>query len=243
MTGQPWVSFVVPCFNEEDNVAATVESARRSVPAGKDYEVVLVDDCSTDRTLERMQALAAKDPRITVVHNPVNLSLGGSYKAGVARASGRYVIMIPGDDGFPAHSIREILSRAGQADIVIPVVTNPGVRTRFRAFASRSFVALLNGMFRLDVRYYNGAVLHRLDVLRSIEIRTNGFAYQAEALVKLIARGASYTQCEVTIQERAAGRSSALSVRNQVTVLKTLLHLLAEVGPFRLRARTSDESR
>lgn len=231
MSSRPRISFVIPCFNEEDNVAATVNSARKAVPS--DYEMVLVDDCSRDATLQRMHELANADPRIRVLHNPVNLGLGGSYKRGIAVAQGHYVVMIPGDDGFPAASITEILRHAGRADIVIPVAANPGVRTWFRIFVSRAFTALLNGMFWLDVRYYNGAVLHRTDLLRTIEIRTDGFAYQAEAVVKLIARGASYTQCEVTIQERAAGRSSALSFRNQVTVLKTVLHLLRDVGLFR----------
>jgi len=230
---RPWVSFVVPCYNEEENVGATVASARAAMPRGRDYEIILVDDCSTDRTLQKMQSLSKEDARITVLHNPVNLSLGGSYKQGIACARGEHVIMIPGDDGFPAHAIREIFLRAGRADIVIPFVSNPGVRGRFRAFASRAFVALLNAMFRLDIRYYNGAVLHRTDLLRSIQIHTNGFAYQAEALVKLIARGATYTQCEVQIQERAAGSSSALRLKNQISVYKTILHLLAEVGLFR----------
>ena len=69
-------------------------------------------------------------------------------------------------------------------------------------------------------------------MLRAIDIRTNSFAYQAEALVKLIARGATYTHCHVRIQDRAAGRSSALRLKNQMAVWKTLLHLLAEVGLF-----------
>jgi dolichol-phosphate mannosyltransferase len=233
VTARETISFVVPCFNEEDNVVATVEAIREAVPKQNDYEVILVDDCSRDRTLERMQALADIEPRLRVVHNPVNLGLGGSYKRGVAMAQGQYVIMIPGDNGFPTESIGEILRHAGQADIVIPVVTNPGARTRFRAFASRCFTLLLNWVFWLDIGYYNGAVLHRTGLLRAIEIKTNGFAYQAEALVKLIARGASYTQCHVPIQERATGRSSALSRRNQIAVWKTIFHLLGSVGVFR----------
>ena len=233
MTGQDLISFVVPCFNEEGNVAPTVESIRQVMSKHGDHEIILVDDCSRDRTLERMHALAEADSRIHVVHNPVNLGLGGSYKRGVAAAQGTHVIMVPGDDGFPADSIDEILRHACQADIVIPVVTNPGARTWFRAFASRCFTTLLNGVFWLDVGYYNGAVLHRTDLLRGIEIRTDGFAYQAEALMKLIARGATYTQCAVQIQDRAAGRSSALSLKNQITVWKTIAHLLAEVGVFR----------
>jgi len=184
--------------------------------------------------LSCMRELAGRDARVQVVSNSANLGLGGSYKRGVALAQGTYVIMIPGDNGFPVESIVEILRHAGRADIVIPIVTNSGDRTRFRAWASRGFTAMLNGMFGLDVGYYNGAVLHRTALLRTIEIRTDGFAYQAEALVKLIARGASYVHCRVPIRERTAGRSSALSLRNQVAVWRSIAHLVADVGVSRV---------
>src|SRR5262245_39742503 len=235
MPDRPSICFVVPCFNEQDNVGPTVESARAAAGTEHSFEIVLVDDCSTDGTLARMQELAAADPRIRVVHNPVNLSLGGAYKRGVAVAKAEYVIMIPGDDGFPAPSIAEIIRHAGEADIIIPVVINSAVRARHRALASKGFTSLLNWLFWLDVGYYNGAVLHRTDLLHTIEIKTNSFAYQAEAVVKLIARGASYAHCYVSIQERAAGRSSALSWRNQIAVWRTIGHLLVNVGPFRIR--------
>ena len=233
MTAPATISFVVPCFNEEDNVEPTVETIREVMAAQTNYEIILVDDCSEDATLSRMQALADTDPRIRVVSNPVNLGLGGSYKRGIEVVQGTHAIMLPGDNGFPAASVAEILRHADRADIVIPVVSNPGARTWFRAFTSRGFTELLNWVFWLDVGYYNGAVLHRTALLHGIEIRTNGFAYQAEALVKLIARGASYTQCHVQIQERAAGSSTALSWKNQISVWKTILHLVAEVGVFR----------
>jgi glycosyltransferase involved in cell wall biosynthesis len=233
MTVQSSICFVVPCFNEEDNVAPTVQSIRDAVGPDRPFEIVLVDDCSTDLTLQRMQALAQSDSRIRVVHNPVNLSLGGAYKRGVAIATADYVIMVPGDDGFPAESIAEIIRHAGEADIVIPVVTNSGVRAWYRAIASKGFTTLLNWLFWLNVGYYNGAVLHRTALLHTIEINTNSFAYQAEALVKLIARGATYVQCYVSIHERAAGRSSALSWKNQIDVWRTIVHLVGNVGVFR----------
>jgi glycosyltransferase involved in cell wall biosynthesis len=228
----PSFCFVVPCFNEEDNVGRTVSSIRKAIAERDDYEIILVNDASTDRTLERMRALARADPHIRIVDNPVNLGFGGSYKQGAAIATATYVMMLPGDDGFPAQSIAEILTHAGEADIIIPTVTNPGARSRLRAVASKAFTALFNWMFWLNVGYYNGAVLQRNDLLRGIEIRTNSFAYQAEALVKLIARGATYTHCYVCIQERAAGRSSALTLRNQIAVWRTIVHLLVEVGLF-----------
>jgi glycosyltransferase involved in cell wall biosynthesis len=229
----PTFSFVIPCFNEEDNVGATVGSVRKGLGGRDDYETILVNDASTDDTLQRMQALAATDPHIRVLDNPVNLGFGGSYKRGAKAATATYVMMLPGDDGFPAESIAEIISHAGEADIIVPIVINPGARSRSRAFASNAFTTLLNWTFWLNVGYYNGAVLQRNDLLRAIEIRTNSFAYQAEALVKLIAGGATYAHCHVRIQDRAAGRSSALRLKNQVAVWKTILHLLAEVGLFR----------
>jgi glycosyltransferase involved in cell wall biosynthesis len=224
--------FVIPCFNEGDNVGLTVRSVREAMGGRSDYEIILVNDASTDRTLEQMQALAAADAHIRVLDNLSNLGFGGSYKRGAGAATATYVMMLPGDDGFPAQSIGEIISHAGEADIIIPIVTNPGARSWLRALASKGFTTLLNWTFWLNVGYYNGAVLQRNELLRSIEIKTNSFAYQAEALVKLIARGATYKHCFVRIQERTAGRSSALTLKNQVAVWKTILHLIAVVGLF-----------
>lgn len=234
MITQPSVCFVVPCYNEENNVLPTVQSIRGAMVGDDNYEIILVDDCSTDKTLECMQALSADDARIRVLNNQVNLGFGGAYKRGMAAAVAKYVMMLPGDDGFPAESIAEIIRHAGEADIIIPVVTNTGVRSWHRALASRGFTTLLNWLFWLDVGYYNGAVLQRTDLLHGIEIKTDSFAYQAEGLVKLIANGATYTHCHVVIKERAAGQSSALSLKNQLAVGKTVLHLIARVGIFRL---------
>ena len=83
-----------------------------------------------------------------------SLGFGGSYKRGARAATAAYVMMLPGDDGFPAQSIAEIVCHAGKADTIVPIVTNPGACSWFRAFASRGFTTLLNWTFC----YYNGAV-------------------------------------------------------------------------------------
>jgi Glycosyl transferase family 2 len=89
----PTFCFVIPCFNEGENVAATVGSVREALDERGDYEIILVNDASTDHTLERMQALAALDPHIRVLDNPVNLGFGGSYKHGAKAATATYVMM------------------------------------------------------------------------------------------------------------------------------------------------------
>lgn len=226
------VSFVVPCLNEELNIDATVEAIRSAANGLVRREIILIDDCSTDGTLDRMRKLAAADAAIRVLDNPKNLGLGGSYKRGIAMAKLDYVMLVPGDNGFPPESIRRILMHAGEADIVIPYVEGASGRSASRIVISTFFTVVLNALFWLDVRYYNGTVLHKTRLLRTIDIATDSFAYQAEATIKLICRGATYIQCPVEVRDRAFGASTAVNLRNITGVLKAVLHLTYAVGPL-----------
>jgi len=226
---QTSVSFIVPALNEEVNLRDTVDEIRRAAVVLSDFEIVIVNDGSTDATGAIADDLASKDAKVRAVHNLKNAGLGGAYKSGLAAASKSYVIMIPGDNNHPADGIIPILACAGKADIVIPYVANPEVRGPMRRAISRLFVILVNLLFGLNVRYYNGLVLHRLDLLRQITIETNGFAYQAEALVKLLKRGASYHQIPVPVADHGDRNTRAFRIRNVIRVVRTLAKLFIEV--------------
>ena len=77
----------------------------------------------------------------------------------------------------------------------------------------------------MRLRYYNGTVVHRLAVLRSIRIDNHGFLYQAEALVRLIRRGATYREVGIAIRGRASGKSKVFKARNLRSVAATLVRL------------------
>src|SRR5262245_31528591 len=86
--GLPSVSVVFPMYNEEayiERAVAAVHDALGGVVA--DYEIVIVDDASTDRTPELADALAARDGRVRVVHNATNRKLGGALRAGYAAST------------------------------------------------------------------------------------------------------------------------------------------------------------
>lgn len=226
------IAFIVPAFNEEQNIEATVETILHAMgEQAVDYEIVLVNDGSSDRTGALIDRLAAANFRIHALHNSSNLNLGGAYKRGLSVASKEFVIMVPGDNGFGRESLSGILKNVGQADILIPYPTNLEARTPMRRLASSGFTALINCLFGFKIRYYNGPVVHRTALLRTITIDTNSFAYQAEALVKLLGREYSYVECPVETQAREGGRSSAMKLRNQITVFTTIVRLLLAVGP------------
>lgn len=232
---RPDLTVVVPCYNESKNIAQTVEQihlAAQSAVIGS-HEIVVVDDCSTDDTAAVVTQLAHRDPRIVLVRNARNVGFGGAYKEGVRHARGIYVIMVPGDNAHPHEGISPILRKAGEADIVIPYLANPEKRSKRRRVVSRTFTAMMNLFFGLRVPYYNGLVLHKTDLLRTIEITTDSFAYQAEALVKLIRSGARYTTVSVPINEQEKRFGNAFRLRNIYRVLKAVFDLWVKMRHFR----------
>jgi glycosyltransferase involved in cell wall biosynthesis len=227
---KPTVSFVVPALNEEGNIENTVQSIMDSVNVLlADFEIVLVNDGSTDNTGEVMKRLAATNKHLRVVQNEQNLGFGGAYKRGVVAATMDHVIMICADNVLPPSSIRLILERIGEADIVITYISNPEFRSMGRRIGSWGFTTVINTLFGLHVSYYNGSVVHKRALLRQITIHTNSFAYQAEALVKLLKAGCSYVEVGIPNVSRQKGKSSALRPKNLAQVFKTIINLFREV--------------
>ena len=230
----PLVTITIPAYNEEANlIDSAAEVARAAEQLGLDYEIIIIDDGSDDGTYRIATDLAARNDRIRAYRNEVNLGLGGAYKRGLEFARGAYYTWVPGDCSHPADGLVSIWRALGGADIVVPVVTNPMVRSRLRRLLSTTYTRLVNTMFGLDVPYYNGLVVHRTERLRSIEIRTNGFAFQTEALVKLCRNGHEFVTAPTVISDRATGRSGAFKLRNLAAVAATLLRLMRDRGTAR----------
>jgi len=225
MTGERIVeiTFLVTALNEEDKIEATIETIK-SVDIGpfEGLRIVIVDDGSTDRTAAIIDALAAQDDRVSAIHNAVNLGLGGAYKRGLQHVKTDYVIWVSGDNAESAANLSYILSHAGQADIIVPVLRNPEGRPWLRRLTSATFTGMVNTVFGLSLGYYNGTVLHKADVIRSVDIRTSSFAYQAEALIKLLKQGHSYVEVPYRSATYDGMFSNAMRPKNLVAVVSAI---------------------
>ncbi|MCC9146469.1 MULTISPECIES: glycosyltransferase family 2 protein [unclassified Arthrobacter] len=120
MTDQPAVSIIIPCYNAEEVLPRAVASVLAQ--SFKDWELILVDDCSTDGTARVAGTLQSTDPsgRIEVVHLAENSGSSAARNAGLDQATGTYVAFLDADDEMlPAFLARLVEAMAGDTDIVL----------------------------------------------------------------------------------------------------------------------------
>ena len=220
------ITFVLPALNEEKLLPATVNVALLAAEYLKlPFEIIIIDDGSQDKTYEVGQSLAREDSRIKVIKHLKNQGLGAAYKTGIDSAKMEYLMLLPADDAWPTSSVIDILNQISNSDIVIPFIKMAGDKSAMRKVLSHSYTNLINLLFNLNIPYYNGVCLHKVTLLKSIQINANDFSYQTEVLVKLLLKGASFVTVQANTNVRKEGVSKALKLKNIIKVITSVLKL------------------
>lgn len=218
------LSVIVAALDEEHDLEDAVRTVREAVARRfADWEVLIVNDGSRDGTGPIADALAARHPRVRAIHHPATRGLGACFKTGLAAARMDHVMLVNGKNDTPAEALDALFARIGEADLVIPYTLNTGERPLARRLLSRAFAGLLNALFRLHLRYYNHSVVYPRDLVRSVRIRTDSHAFQAEALVKLLKRGCSFVEVGVRDRFDPARRTRAFRPANVLGVASFLV--------------------
>lgn len=224
------LSIIVPALNEEGNILKTCEGitplAERYL---SDYEILVFDDGSSDRTAEVVKVLRRKNNHVLLFQNPVTRGLGYNYRMGVLKAKCPYAVMVPGDNEIVGNSLEELFKRVGSVDLLISYPSNSHIRPLSRRWLSKGFMTLMNLLFGLKIRYYNGPSVIPTEIARQFVPRTDGFAYMAVTLVRSIKAGYSYQEVPCTLQERQHGKSKAFRLKNVVSVVRDIALLFWRV--------------
>lgn len=222
---------VIPAFNEESNIAATIAEIRAGFP---EASIVVINDGSRDRTAE-----VARGAGVRVLDLPYNLGIGGSVQAGLkyaVRQGYDLAVQVDGDGQHPAGEIPKLVApiRNGQADMVIGSRFLPGSSGFRSAWQRRAGIFL----FRF---------LNLLFIRQKITDSTSGFrAYgpaalpllaesyprdypEPEAVVRLGRRGLRIVEVPVSMRPRHAGVSSIRGWRELYYMVKVILALLVEM--------------
>jgi glycosyltransferase involved in cell wall biosynthesis len=208
------ISLVLPAHNEEPNIRAVVEEAARVLPtAFSDYEIIVVNDGSKDRTLEIAQALTSENQHVKVVNHPVNRGYGAALTSGFNSATGDFIMFMDSDRQFDINDIHLLTPYVEDFDIVA------GFRIKrndpaHRLLNARIFGLAVKILFAINVRDIDCAFkIMRAEVLRGINLESPGALINTEILAKANVQGCTLTQVGVNHYPRLEGEQSGASVK------------------------------
>ncbi len=244
---RPSISLFLPAWNEEDYVERAVSRAITVLERlTDDFEVLVVNDASTDRTRELAEALAKKDPRVRCISHEVNQKLGGSIKTGFSSTTKDIVVYSDMDLPFDLAEIGRALHLMDylEADMICAFRhdrTSEGPKRIVYSFVYNAMITALFDVHMKDINF-SFKVVHRR-VLESIELKAQGSFIDAELVVKAIKKGFKVFQFGVDYFPRTRGVSTLASPSVIVKMVKELATLYGEtrrptnaVRPVRLPA-------
>jgi glycosyltransferase involved in cell wall biosynthesis len=224
------LSVFYPCYNEEANVVRTTEAALKACRRmADDFEIIIVNDGSKDRTAELADELAAKYPEVRAVHNNPNLGYGGALQRGYREASKTWVFYTDGDGQFDFEEIDKLLPLLEEYDAVSAYRLNrkdPLVR-KINAFC---WTTLVNLVFGMRIRDIDCAFkIFPTELFRQIEMKSMGALIDAEVLARATRLGYRIGQVGVHHYARLEGEQTGANLKVILRAFKELFKLRKQI--------------
>lgn len=210
------ISIVIPAFNEEGTVVSVLDEARmvlKSITA--DYEVLVVDDGSTDRTGALADDFASSDPlHVRVIHHETNKGFAGAIKTCYGNASKDWVFLAPADKQVDLSELSNFVALTDGKDIVVGYrkhrADGPG-----RELNSYVFHLLCRIFFGIKLKQISTSKLYRRTLLQSIPLQAapSSAMIEPEVIFQAMRRGARMTEVGMNHYPRAAGKPKGTGVR------------------------------
>jgi glycosyltransferase involved in cell wall biosynthesis len=220
------VAFVLPAYNEERNIARALESSlsvgRRFCSA---FEIIVVDDGSTDASADIVGDVALCNPEIRLVRHATNRGYGEALHTGFQAAHLDFVFFTDADNQFDMNELPLLLALADNSDVVAgyrKIRQDPPIRL-LNAWAWNRMVRLL---FYVPVRDIDCAFkLFRRSALESLRIESRGAMINTEIMVKLARAGYRIVEVGVSHGPRMEGKAQGAKLRVIGRAFREVFHM------------------
>ena len=226
----PELSASFPAHNEEANVEGMLADMLTGLPEfAEDFEIIVVDDGSTDATYARAQEVARQDNRVRVLRHETNRGYGAAVWTGLQAGTMDFAFFTDGDRQFDIQSLQGLIEEIDDCDVVVGYRVGRQDNAIRRANA-HAWNMLIRRLLDVPVRDIDCAFkLFRREALAGLQVEATGAMFSAELLARMVARGARLTECPVGHLPREAGVSSGGSPRVILRAFQELFGLYREL--------------
>jgi glycosyltransferase involved in cell wall biosynthesis len=224
------ISVFFPCYNEQDNITRVVEQALTVLEKLKaDFEVIIVNDGSSDGTGQIADELAGQKDRVKVVHHRTNLGYGAALQSGFKAATKELVFYTDGDGQFDINEMPPLLRLMEQYDIVSCYRLNrqDNLIRKINGWCWTKLVCLLFGMKIRDIDC--AFKLYKREIFDNIKVVSTGALIDAEILARAVRKGYRVTQQGIHHYPRTAGTQTGANFRVILRAFKELLRLRSQI--------------
>jgi glycosyltransferase involved in cell wall biosynthesis len=232
------LSLIVPCFNEGATLSDCVRRALMLELETLELELIIVDDGSSDDSLEIARALAAVYPQVCVLRHEVNRGKGAALRSGFARATGEFVGVQDADLEYDPLDYLKLLEplRRGEADVVFGSrYLRPENRRAlyfWHSWMNRTLTTLSNMMTNLDISDMESCYkLFRSDLLQSLELSEERFGIEPEIVSKVAQARCRVWECAISYRPRTYEEGKKIGWKDGLRALYCILHYSAHTAP------------
>ena len=231
------VSIVIPCYNEEaalPYLANTLRSVEEKLLENYKPNFVFVDDCSTDRTLEKLQELFGTRENVRIIKHEINKGVAAGIMTGIKASKTEIVCSMDCDCTYDPHELANMIPLlADDVDMVTasPYHKSGGVRNvpEWRLFLSRGASFLYRRVLEAKLDTYTSCFrVYRRSSVVDLNLRERGFLGVAEMLGKLDISGGKIIEYPAVLEVRLFGFSKMKTARTIFGHLNLLSHLYKE---------------
>jgi glycosyltransferase involved in cell wall biosynthesis len=240
------ISVVLPAHNEEGNIEAVTLRALEVLPGiAEQFEILIVDDGSKDRTGAIAERLASEDSRVKVIHHARNRGYGHAWRSGISAATGDWIFFMDSDRQFDIGDIGRLTTQSEPYEIVT------GYRISrndpyYRFLVGSCFNILVKLLFNVHLRDIDcGFKMFRAPVLKSMVLESPGALINTEIHAKANMVRASTLEVGINHYPRTVGRQSGtkpkVMLRALLEIIRLRLHLFGYC-PARTQTTAEGES-
>jgi dolichol-phosphate mannosyltransferase len=233
------LSLIIPCYNEERSLEPCIKRVLAIASNDLALELVIVDDCSTDKSLAVAQELAKHHPEIKVLHHYKNRGKGAALRTGFTQATGDFVGIQDADMEYDPQDFNNLLKPLleNKADVVFGSRYLKSDTRRvlyfWHTWMNKTLTTVSNLFTNLDITDMETCYkLFRREIIQKIDLKEDRFGFEPEVTAKVAQTRCRVYECSISYTPRTAEEGKKINWKDGIHALYCILHYSAPSAPL-----------